>query len=382
MNHIIFDDSLCENFYPFTLTRPISDFQTGVFTNQQRWEHIFKTSFSHLSKPHLTRLFPTKWGCDNLLINSRILPNKNIVEKISKLRLEESLVQEHLLIALRTASPLKNFDTTSNLKKNPYNAPLSKFENIWDIFSKSSDLINYDFDLILSQKKSSHIPKNIQTLNSDNIFVEENTKLNFCTLNAEEGPIYIGKNTEIMEGSNIRGPFVLKENSQLKIGTKIYGATIIGPNCKIGGEVSNSVFFGNSNKAHDGFIGNSVIGQWCNLGAGSTNSNLKNDYSDVMVWNEPTRKFINTKLQFCGLFLGDHSKSAINTTFNTGTVAGPHANIFIPGLTKRFIKPFTWGNGPYRLDKAIKTAERVLERRQRKLTNSDLELMTYINQYY
>ncbi len=227
----------------------------------------------------------------------------------------------------------------------------------WNIFQQNDREIREDFKAITAGRVSAPIPATVQTIHSGNIFIEPGAKLSHCTINAENGPVYIGMNTEIMEGALIRGPFSLCKGSVVKMGTKIYGATTIGPYCVVGGEIKNSVMFGYSNKAHDGYLGDSVIGEWCNLGAGTSNSNLKNTAADIKIWNNTEKEFINAGISKCGLLMGDYSRAAINTSFNTGTMVGICSNVFGEGLTPKFIPSFSWGGNTlekYDLERALK----------------------------
>jgi UDP-N-acetylglucosamine diphosphorylase/glucosamine-1-phosphate N-acetyltransferase len=231
-------------------------------------------------------------------------------------------------------------------------------------------------------RKSQPLNNSCRNIGKGKIFIEEGASANDTTFNTTTGCIYIGKDAEVMEGSVVRGPFALCEHSVLKMSSKIYGATTIGPHSKVGGEVNNSVVFGYSNKAHDGFLGNSVIGEWCNLGADTNNSNLKNNYANVKLWNYSGENFIDTGLQFCGLIMGDHSKCGINTMFNTGTVAGVSSNIFGSGFPRNFIPSFSWGGAQgfttYRFEHAIETAQLVMQRRNTELTDNDKDILKYI----
>ena len=237
--------------------------------------------------------------------------------------------------------------------------------------------------MITKNRKSQPIPAGVNTVNQENIFLEEGAKLTFCTLNASTGPIYIGKDAEIMEGCIVRGALAMCDNSVLKLGAKIYGATTIGPHSKVGGEVNNSVLMGYSNKGHDGFLGNSVLGEWCNLGADTNNSNLKNNYAEVRLWDYNTGRFAKTGLQFCGLMMGDHSKCGINTMFNTGTVVGVSANIFGSGFPRNFIPSFSWGGASgftvYKTNKVFEVANEVMKRR--KISFDDIEKRILENVY-
>jgi UDP-N-acetylglucosamine diphosphorylase/glucosamine-1-phosphate N-acetyltransferase len=272
-----------------------------------------------------------------------------------------------------------DFDTYEIIE---FNEECLKLEHTWDIFAKNDAALREDFELITEDRKSQPIPKSVNVISPKNIFIEEGAKLEFVTLNASTGPIYIGKNAEIMEGSVIRGPFALCEEAQVKLATKVYGATTIGPHCRIGGEVNNSVLFGYSNKGHDGFLGNSVLGEWCNMGADSNNSNLKNNYEEVRLWSYETEGFARTGLQFCGLMMGDHSKCGINTMFNTGTVVGVSANIFGAGFPRNFVPSFSWGGATgfttYLTSKAFQTAKIAMARRQVEFTEEDAKILEHV----
>ncbi len=251
-----------------------------------------------------------------------------------------------------------------------------------DIFSYNGKVIEKDFKNITVGRKSKDLPTTVNVINKENVFVEEGVEINLATLNAQDGYIYLGKDSVVMEGSVVRGSLALCEHSQLKIGSKIYGPTTIGPYSKVGGEVNNSVIWGYSNKAHDGFLGNSVLGQWCNIGADSNNSNLKNNYAEVKMWNYREERFIKTGLQFCGLVMADHSKCSINTMFNTGTVVGVNANIFGSGFPRNFIPSFSWGGAQgfteYKLEKAFEVAEKVMARRGVEFDDTEKEILTSV----
>ena len=255
-------------------------------------------------------------------------------------------------------------------------------EHTWDIFSKNGDAIVEDFNLITKDRQSQPIPATVNTINPEHIFIEKGATVNFATLNASSGPIYIGRDAEVMEGSMVRGPLALCNNATLKLGTRVYGPTTVGPYSKIGGEVNNSVIFAHSNKGHDGFLGNSVIGEWCNLGADTNNSNLKNNYAEVRLWDYQTEGFAKTGLQFCGLMMGDHSKCGINTMFNTGTVVGVSANIFGSGFPRNFVPSFSWGGHKgfvtYKTNKAFEVAEVVMARRKEEFTEKDKAMLEHV----
>lgn len=369
MNIILFDDSTWEELLPLTFTRPVSEIRIGILTIREKWEKITSSKVSVFTKSYLQEKFPLNIDNDNLFINSSLLPTNEIINLA--LTCTENLsytYKNQILIARLNKTQTKEFTQTFNTSgKTKEIQNISKLNSFCDIFIKNGEEIEKDFLLITNGRKSQNISSTNQVICKENIFIEENAKIECSCLNASTGYIYIGKDTEIMEGSNIRGPFALCEHSTIKLGAKIYGPTTIGPHSKVGGEVNNSVIFGFSNKAHDGFLGNSVIGEWCNIGADSNNSNLKNNYANVKMWNYPKKQFTDTGLMFAGLIMGDHSKCGINTMFNTGTVVGVSANLFGAGFHRNFVPSFSWG-GPsgyvtFQLNKAIEIAKIVLSRR-------------------
>ena len=374
MNVILFDSNR-ENYYPLTYTRPISDFRIGILTIKEKWEKYYK-SVSVQTVDYLSDKFPLKIQKDNLWIDAKVLPSKALMIELASLRSGEALEKEGEVVAFRSAI----FDL-QKINKIDSHAAFNTVENLWDIFSGNDREIKSDFALLTKRRKSKALNET-NTLVGDKIFIEKGAKVSCSILNAENGPIYIGKNAEIMEGSIIRGPFAMCENSVLKMGAKIYGATTLGPYCKVGGEVNNSVFFGYSSKAHDGFLGNAVIGEWCNLGADTNNSNLKNNYAEVKLWNYEIERFKKTGLQFCGLIMGDHSKCGINTMFNTGTVVGVSANIFGSGFPRNFIPSFSWGGAAgfsiYKLPKVFEVADKVFDRRKLKFDKVEQDILTEV----
>ena len=367
MNVILFDSNR-SNFYPLSYTRPIAEFRIGILTIKEKWEHYYK-NVSVSTEDYLADKYPRIKKKENLWIDSSILPSKELITELNSLRNGELLESNDKVIAFKNSSfgykKLNKINTSVNF---------DSVNNIWDIFSDNGREIEKDFKLVVKGRQTS-VLKTSNTVIGKKVFIEKGAKVSCSILNAENGPIYIGKNAEVMEGSIIRGPFAMGENSVLKMGAKIYGPTTLGPYCKVGGEVNNSVFFGYSSKSHDGFLGNSVIGEWCNLGADTNNSNLKNNYAEVKLWNYEMEKFKKTGLQFCGLVMGDHSKCGINTMFNTGTVVGVSANIFGSGFPRNFIPSFSWGGASgfqlYKLPKVFEVASKVFERR--KLNFDDVE---------
>ena len=374
MNVILFDSNR-ENYYPLTYTRPISDFRIGILTIKEKWERYYK-SVSVQTVDYLSTKFPLKIQKDNLWINSKILPCSALITELKSLRVGELLEKDGEIIASRSAV----FDL-QKMNRIDSHVTFNAVENLWDIFSDNDREIESDFELLTKRRKSQALNET-NILVGDKIFIEKGAKVSCSILNSESGPIYIGKNTEVMEGSIIRGPFAMCENSVLKMGARIYGATTLGPYCKVGGEVNNSVFFAYSSKAHDGFLGNAVIGEWCNLGADTNNSNLKNNYAEVKLWNYEMERFKKTGLQFCGLIMGDHSKCGINTMFNTGTMVGVSANVFGSGFPRNFIPSFSWGGASgfsiYKLPKVFEVADKVFARRKLKFDKIEQDILNHV----
>ena len=374
MNVILFDSNR-SNFYPLSYTRPISEFRIGILTIKEKWTHYYK-NISTKTEDYLVSKYPIRKQKENLWIDASVLPSKELKTELDSLRNGEVLESNGKIIAF------KNLNYSfKNLNKINTSILVNSIENIWDIFSDNGREIEADFKLLTKSRKSQKI-SNTNTVIGKHIFVEKGAKISCSILNAENGSIYIGKNTEIMEGAIIRGPFAMGENAVLKMGSKIYGPTTLGPHCKVGGEVNNSVFFGYSSKAHDGFLGNSVIGEWCNLGADTNNSNLKNNYTEIKLWNYEMERFKKTGLQFCGLIMGDHSKCGINTMFNTGTVIGVSANIFGSGFPRNFVPSFSWGGASgfqvYKLPKVFEVASKVFERRKLDFDENEQNILSEV----
>jgi UDP-N-acetylglucosamine diphosphorylase/glucosamine-1-phosphate N-acetyltransferase len=381
MNYILFDGTVRNALLPFTFTRPVADIRLGILTIREKWEKYLGSTTTTLTEEYLSEKFPMVEMENNVLINASFLPNDILVEIVKNLEKNQAIFQGEEVIAFYTNDTQEevDFDTYEIIE---FNEECLKLEHTWDIFAKNDAALREDFELITEDRISQPIPKSINVISPENIFIEEGAKLEFVTLNASTGPIYIGKNAEIMEGSVIRGPFALCEEAQVKLATKVYGATTIGPHCRIGGEVNNSVLFGYSNKGHDGFLGNSVLGEWCNMGADSNNSNLKNNYEEVRLWSYETEGFARTGLKFCGLMMGDHSKCGINTMFNTGTVVGVNANIYGAGFPRNFVPSFSWGGASgfttYLTSKAFQTAKIVMARRQVEFTEEDAKILEHV----
>ena len=383
MNYILFDGPSRNNFLPLTYTRPVAEIRVGILTIREKWEAFLESTITFVTEDYLSEKFPMVEFDKNIFINASFLPNAKIVNLIINLKPNELINSGNDLIAFYANESQDEVDLDS-FTKIEYNEKVLHINSLTDIFKINSLAIEEDFKLLTKNRDSSKISNTNNLINSDNIFLEEGVSMEYSTLNASNGPIYISKNCEIMEGSLIRGPFALCENSTLKLGSKIYGGTTIGPNCKIGGEVKNSVVIGNSNKGHDGFLGNSLIGEWCNLGADTNTSNLKNNYTDIKIWNYDSNKFSSTGEQFCGLIMGDHSKSGINTMFNTGTVVGVCSNVFGSGFPRNFIPSFSWGGNKgfsnYKIEKAFEVNDIVMKRRNCNFSDKDKAILTHINE--
>ncbi len=381
MNYILYDGDVRTALLPFTFTRPVADLRIGILTIREKWEKYLGTTTTTITEDYLSEKFPMVELEQNIMINASFCPSASLVEKIDFLKPMQAIVKEDEIIAFFTTNDQEEVDF-DEYELIDFNEELLRIEHSWDLFEKNDEAIRSDFELITEDRVSQPIPSTVQVLGAENVFIEEGAVLNFCILNATTGPIYIGKDAEIMEGSVVRGPFALGEHAQLKLGTKIYGATTVGPHCRVGGEVNNSILFGYSNKGHDGFLGNAVLGEWCNIGADSNNSNLKNNYESVKLWDYEAERFVNTGLQFCGLMMGDHSKCGINTMFNTGTVVGVSANVFGAGFPRNYIPNFAWGGAQgvqaYLPKKAFETAKIVMARRKVDFTEEDEKILTHI----
>ncbi|OUL62100.1 GlmU family protein [Flavobacterium sp. AJR] len=381
MNYILFDGPVRNALLPFTFTRPVADILIGIMTIRQKWEMHLGSTTTTITEEYLSVKYPMVELEENVMINASFLPNNDLAELVSDLKTNQAIFKGEEVIAFYTNENQEEVDFDS-YEIIQYTGDCITVENTWDIFSKNAAAIREDFDFLTEDRKSQPIPKSVNTINPDDIFIEEGAKLEFVTLNASTGPIYIGKNAEIMEGSVIRGPFALCENAQVKMNAKVYGATTVGVGSRIGGEVKNSVLFANSNKGHDGFLGDSVLGEWCNIGADTNNSNLKNNYEEVKLWSYETEGFAKTGLQFCGLMMGDHSKCGINTMFNTGTVVGVSANIFGSGFPRNFVPSFSWGGAAgfttYVTKKAFETARLVMGRRNIDFDETEAAILEHI----
>jgi UDP-N-acetylglucosamine diphosphorylase/glucosamine-1-phosphate N-acetyltransferase len=385
MNYILFDDKNRSRLLPLVFTRPVADIRVGIMTIREKWEFTLKQKTSSLTQNYLGKKFPLLKETDNLLLNGAVLPSASLLAEIEKLAPKQSLYSGETLIALRMKiDEIASFpESEQTFEKIHVKSTPVIIENTWDIFSKNAAAIESDFEILTRNRKSSEVgATNFILGDKSKIFIEQGATVEFAYLNTNSGPIYIGKDATVMEGSKIRGPFALGEHATIKMDAKIYEGTTVGPHCKVGGEVQNSVFFGYSNKGHDGYLGNAVVGEWCNFGADTNNSNLKNTYDIVKLWSYQDEKFVSTGLQFCGLIMGDHSKTGINTMFNTGTVVGVSCNIFGAGYQRNFLPSFSWG-GPagmhrFNLKKAFEVNEAVMSRRGLMFDETEKEILSYL----
>lgn len=361
---ILFDDNSHQTLRPLTFTRPVADLRIGILTIAEKWAQNLNTTHSFKTQAYLQEKFPQA-ADGGLYINGSVCPDEGLLEAVNGLKDGEALKQDGLLIAAKV-SELNNATVFERVVN--YQAPFVAIKYPEDIFTQNDVELRKDFKLITAGRTSAALTST-NTIIGNDFFAEEGVIAECSTFNTTKGPIYLGKYAEVWEGTNIRGGFALCEHSQIKMGAKIYGATTIGPYSRVGGEISNAVIWGFSSKGHDGFLGNSVLGEWCNIGADSNNSNLKNNYTEVRLWDYPSKHFRKTGLQFCGLIMADHSKCGINTMFNTGTVVGVSANIFGSAMPVNFIPDFGWGGGSefetYSLKKMFDTAELVYPRRDR-----------------
>lgn len=365
MKYILIDGPLHETLKPFTWTRAVSDLRVGILCIREKWAYHTGAAPEVLTTQVLQGLYPQPTLGDGVYVQAGVLPHVALVEALSALSVGEVLSDDRGVIGYRALRPQSPEELSAH-KHIHFTPSIGRIERPWDLFLQNDAALRADYQLLTHGRASAPLPPGNQYIGNE-IFIEPGAQINASVLNASTGPIYIGADSEVMEGSLIRGPFSLGAHSTLKMGAKIYGATTIGPHCKVGGEVSNSILWGYSNKAHDGFLGNSVLGAWCNLGADTNTSNLKNNYAPVKLWDYVTERFAQTGLQFCGLMMGDHAKSAINTMFNTGTLVGVGAVIFGGGFVKNFVPSFSWGgvtsSTTFSWDKFVETTTVVYARR-------------------
>lgn len=382
MSFVLIDSpEIWKGFLPLTFTRPLSGIRIGILTVKEKWEKHLNSDGFYSTQDYLQQKYKS-FDNEALVIYSHICPDTELVSAVRALKPGEAIYVKEELIAFYGKS--SDAGNTASFKRINHAKDVFSIRNVWDIFQKNAEAVKSDFKLITEGRNSLPLSKSVTVIGDPSqIFLEKGARMEACIVNTTGGPVYLGEDAEMMEGSIVRGPFALCEHSTLKMGAKVYGATTIGPHCKVGGEVSNSVIFGYSNKAHDGFLGNSVLGEWCNLGADTNNSNLKNNYSNVKLFNYLHNKQVDSGLQFCGLIMGDHSKSGINTMFNTGTVVGVGCNIYGGGFPPTHVPNFSWGGSEgleaYKLEKLFETAERVFERRGLKFTDLEKDILKAIS---
>ena len=365
IDRLLFEDkNIIKDFFPLTFTRPSAELRAGILTFAERWQRLLGiTQVNYLTADYLQGKYSYTGVSEEvtLFIYANFLPTPRFLEQVRSLEVGESITYQGRQLAF-----LGKSITLSSIPSIEWEEPLVVFEKPTDLFTYNDKAIDFDFELLTKGRTSAPLsPTNGFLGDRADLFIEEGAKIEFATLNCQKGKIYIGKDAEVMEGSHLRGPIALCEHATVNMGAKLYGATTIGPYSKVGGEISNSVIWGYSNKGHDGFLGNSVLGQWCNLGADTNVSNLKNTYNTIQLWDYQKGDYTSSGLQFCGVLMGDHSKTAINTQINSGTTVGVFANLFSAGFPSKYIPNFAWGTSAdkYRLDEAFAVAERVMARR-------------------
>ncbi len=376
----LFDDKAWLSLRPLTFTRPVADLRLGILTIAEKWAKHLNAHFGYITQDYLSIKYPSAPA--NLFINGSVCPDEELIAAVLNLKPNEVLISEKLVLAYYTDDiDVKNLNTLTNFKNVSYLSSFTHIQYPEDIFKNNHTELVKDFAIITKGRISAKL-SSTNTFLGDQFFAEEGAKAECSTFNSLQGPIYLGKNAEVWEGCHIRGSFALCDDSSVKMGAKIYGQTTIGPHSRVGGEINNAVIWGYSSKGHEGYLGNAVMGQWCNIGADSNNSNLKNNYAEVRLWDYEKESFRKTGLQFCGLIMADHAKCAINTMFNTGTVAGVSANIFGSGFPRNFIPDFAWGGAHgfevYGLNKMLETAAKVYERRDMALDDTEIAILTHI----
>lgn len=381
-NIILFDlPAVRENLLPLSYTRPIADFLVGITTLRKKWESFLAGEFSYSTVGYLSEKYPMKTAEENLFIASNIIATEHLARRLDSLEpgevlMADTMAGQRVLVGFKGGANRLDEVIHSMPAGIVYEEKVDAINYVYDIFLLNGRQIEADFDVLTAGREGQSIPRSNTVIGDpDRIYIESGAIVEGVVLNASHGPIYVGRHVEIMEGSCLRGPIALGEHSTVNMGTRIYPGTSLGPWCKVGGELTNVVIFGFTNKAHDGFLGNAVIGEWCNLGAGCVASNLKNDYTEIKLWNYPSHRFLRTGLQFCGLIMADHSKAGINTMFNTATVVGVGVNIHGSGFPRNFIASFSEG-GPsgftdLPMEKFFDIAKRMMARRGRSLSEAD-----------
>ena len=381
MSILLFDGPERIHLLPFTFIRPVAQLRVGIDRLQDKWEAAFKEDCSVYTQAYLQEKYPPVFSSSNTFVNASIVPNIDLVQAIETLKIGEQLVKNDTLIAFKTEAQEFPEDVASYASV-AFPKAIIHLKSVADLFLYNAAVLTQDFERVTQGRTSAPISATNQVIAPKNIFIEEGAKVECAILNASDGPIYIGKNAEVMEGSMLRGSIALCDNAMIKMGAKIYGGTTIGPFCKVGGEVNNVLLLGYSNKGHDGFLGNAVVGEWCNIGAATDASNLKNNYGKLRLWNYNEERFAKTDLQFCGLMMGDYSRCSIHSTFNTATVVGVCANLFGSGFPRTFLPSFSYGGAQglktYALDKALEANEAMMARRGVALSEADVAILKYV----
>jgi UDP-N-acetylglucosamine diphosphorylase/glucosamine-1-phosphate N-acetyltransferase len=389
-NIILFDSEARNHLLPLTATRPMGELRLGITTIREKWERLLRGSASYITQEYLQEKYPIHIEEDNLILNAGVVPTEALAERIKALASNEALLFDGDLVAARLNEAqferLIEEDEVKELQGLNLDTilPIQVISRLWHLVQYLGPALYEDFQRITAGRHSRPLSDTNRVIGSpDLVFLEEGVTLEACILNTTKGPIYIGKNTEVMEGCMLRGPIAIGAECIVKMGAKIYGATSIGPGCRVGGEITRSLLLGNANKAHEGYLGDSILGEWCNLGADTNNSNLKNNYSEVKLWDYATGRFERTGTQFFGLVMGDHAKCGINTMFNTGTVVGVFANVFGAGYPRNFLPDFCWGGAdtPYRtyqFKDACETAQAVMSRRNLAFTDLDKAILYHV----
>jgi len=383
MSIVLFDNISRKHLYPLNNCRASAELLLGILTAKERWQLFLKQDTYINTVEYLSVLYESIPNNSHIWVDATVLPDNDLAERILSLNDNEALADTTGLIAGKNKIDPSHFPGSESLSyfETIYEYQVAKrVVHSWDMFELNDFMIRNDFELITNGRKSQPLPKDGHYINPENIFVEEGADISYATINAVTGPVYIGKNAVIMEGAFIRGPFAMCKDSMVKMGAKIYGATTLGPCCVAGGEIKNAVMQGYSNKAHDGYLGDAVIGRWCNLGAGTSNSNVKNTGSVVKMWNSVAQDYIEAKIK-CGVVMGDYSRTAINTSINTGSVIGTCCNIFGEGLLPKYIPDFQWGGKGitrYELEKSFKDIDNWKKMKAQSLTGAEKKVLQYI----
>ncbi len=391
-NIILFDDDHWESMLPLSHTRPVADFRVGILTIAEKWEKYLSGKVNYITKDHLRVKYNIEIQEDNLFICGRLLPNARMISMIKDLKMNQAILYKDHLIASRldfkqcrriiNNEYFDHLDGTDISSKDDW---VELVERPYDLFQRNGEEIKRDYQLLTQGRVSATLPEHVNRRGNFPIFLEDGVEIGFATFDTSKGPIYLAKNSKVLDGAIVQGPMALGESSVIKMGAKVYGDCSFGPHCKIGGEVNNVIFHSYSSKGHDGFLGNSVVGQWCNFGADTNCSNLKNNYAPVKLWDYKAEKFANSGLQFCGLIMGDHSKCGINTMFNTGTVVGVSCNLYGSGFPRNFVPSFSWGGAQgystYKLEKSFETAKVAMARRKKELTLEEQNILEAVFNY-